>query len=1062
MLGVLATEPDAGVSVTQAIDLLWAPAPHDRLRHRISQLVYSLNREFTEPVVVKARDRYRLPAAIVTDYGALVKAISNGQPEEAAQFLRSGLLSELTTPPTDAFSDWLDAKRLELRAQVRQAAVQQWTRLTRQGRWQGAMRPSRALLSLDPRDERALRMLIRAGGMCRRAREAEAAFLSFVESAKLDDADWAPDPETVSLLERIRNLGSETRSRVVTRFQKQPPLIGRTQELTALSTAICPPVGDGLRLVIIRGERGTGKTRLVEESLAQGLLAGVRALRSGSSEFERGILLNPILDALATPDVAGHIAKLADPWRGALFQLLPELHRGPDPPPAPLTLEPDRVPRRLLEALRQLLVALAESEPTILFIDDFHWADPTSVAALRYVGRRWPALPLAMVLAVQTECLQPNDLVSRFLSDPGMRCEPCEFTLAKLAVDAARELVEALAENPIAARMQNRIVELSDRNPFFLVELTRHHLAGHRLPQLDPDDFVPLPHSLARAFEGRLAQLNAAAERVLNVLSVAGRPSHAHQLSKLVGTSAEVCVEALDMLQRLRLVSWDPNGFVVRHKLIAHAVYDRMSMVRRTWVHGQVARYLDEVSGTSTARELAVHYHHARMPGRALQHALAGARLAEKANAVEEVSALLALARRNTDDPLARVRISARLARLHYSRRDRENAPALLAEAAAQLREVHRPQSALIAEIQRLDMLASNGALSPEEAARRAGEYGRKAEQAKHWKAFSHSVELELRIHRREGRVGEADHLVARVRETLDQVEPRSRGALFASLALHHGGDFDAALEQVREAISIARQTRSQVELFRALACLVAIQGVRGLVGNAESISAAHEGETLALESDDCVERYNLAASVGAGYLAIGQLDRARNWLARAESELAEVHPCQFHVALACRLGELALAERDLEKAADHFTRAQEGWTPGMGHYLEVISHSGAGLTALLLGQLERARRMDTRLPEPRPGWFGDPATFVLFKVRMNERRGLHIRGADLIRETAQLIESSQPASWARLKFEEARVRLRHTLPLRQQAAEAALTAAASLGIGRWVDALEALRRRSR
>lgn len=1062
LLGLLATEPEAGVSVTRAIDLLWTPAPPDRLRHRISQLVYSLNRGFAEPVVVKTRDRYHLGSAITSDYRVPADAIANGQPEKAADLVGRGFLSELAAPPTDAFSDWMDAKRLELRAQIRQASVEQWTRLTSQGRWRWAAAPAQALLSLDPYDERALRMLIRARAMSGRVREAEAAFLSFVERAELDREDWTPGEETLSLLQRIRNLGAGAGPDVAVRLARCPPLIGRADELSALSAVMYPRPGDGLRLVVIRGERGSGKTRIVEETMARGLLKGVRALRGRSSEFERAVLLNSILDALATPEVAHDIARLADPWRSTLLELLPELRSGQEPASTVIPVDPDRVPRRLLEAIRQLLVGISENEPAILFLDDFHWADPTSVAALRYLGRRWPSQPFAVVLAVQTECLQPDDLVSRFLADPGMRGEPSELSLGELSLDASQELVQALTDTPIAVQTRDRIVELSGCNPYFILELTRLHLAGRELPQLEPDDPVPLQPSLARVFGGRLAQLDTDAERVLTVLSVSGRPAHGHPLSRLAGLSADVCMEALERLQRLRLVLGSPNGFMVRHKLIRHAVYDRMSTVRRSWVHGQVARYLEEEEGVSTSRELAVHYHHARMRGRALQHALAGARQAEKSLAIADASTLLALARRNTDDQLARVRISVRLARLHYLRRDSENALPRLAEAAAQLRRVHRPQSALVAEIQRLDMLASGGVCSPGEAAAQAREFGWSAEKAQHWKAFSKAVELELRICRREGLSSEADKLTADVGKRLDQVELGCRGSLYASLALHNAGDFEAALRHTREAASIARRTRSQHALLGSLGSLITIQGIRGQIGDPESTAAVEEGAPLAAKGVEFIERYNLLAGLGSGYLAIGQTARARNWFAKAGAALAEVHTCESHVSLACRLGELALAERQLEEAEGHFTRAQESWIPGMGRYLGVISHSGAGLVALLLGRLDRARLMESRLPEPPASWFEDPATFVLFQAKMKERRGLQSRGADLISEAAQAIEETLPAAWARLKFEEARLRMRHSLPLREETVKTAVGAATHLGIGRWVNALEALRRRIR
>ncbi len=1063
LLGLLASEPGECIAIVRAIALLWQPAPPDRLRHRISQLVYSLNRAYPTPLVVKERDRYCLSETIATDYQVLSASISSGNPAEAADLFLRGFLSELTTPPTDAFSDWLDTRRLELRSRIRHTAAEHWGRLTRQGRWKEAIAPAQTLLSVDPGDERALRMLIRAGAMCGSVREVEAAFFSFVERSEIDENDWAPDAETLSLVERLREMDSRAGAQVNTQSEGTMPLVGRADELTSLSAAMCPRPGGGLRLVVIRGERGTGKTRLVDESLTKGLLTGIRVLRSRASEFERGVFLSSVLEALSASHVARYIHKLSDPWRSTMLELLPEFHTGPGAPPEPPAVEPDRVPRRLLEAVRQLMMMIAGSEPTILFIDDFHWADRNSVAALRYVGERWPSLPLAIVLAVQTECLRPEDPISRFVDNPTVRCEPSHFSIGQLSLEAANELVATTAlKTTVAAEVRDQIVELSDRNPLFILELTKLHLAGQRLPNLDPEDFIPLPPSLARVFADRLTQLDDDAERTVQVLSVCGHPLYVPSLSTLAGLSSKACVEALDQLQRCQLVGWGPRGFVVRNKLIRHAVYDRMNAVRRTWVHGQVAVYLEESEAKATRGELAVHYHHARMRAPALQHALAGARIAEQSCAVAEASKLLSLAHRNTDDPLAQARLAVRLARLHYLHRDIAAAPARLAEAAEQLRRIQRPQSALVAEIQRIEVLAGGGARSPRRAAARAEEHRRNAEREGHWRAFAMAVALELRIYRSEGQGGRADRLATQAAKLLDKVEPRSRGWLHASLTIHLGRDFDAELEHARQAISIARQTRAQGELLRALGRLIAIQGVRGLIADPEAMAAAEEGEVLAAESDNYVDRSNLFANAGAGYLAIGQLDRARNWFARAEAALATVNACSSHVTLACRLGELALEETELEEAWDHYARARGWWTPGMGRLLGMTSHSGAGLVALRSGKLDRARKMESRLATPPTGWFTDPWSFALFRAKMSEWRGFVSEGADSIGDIAKRVETSQPAAWARLKFEEARMRLRHSLPLRDEVTATAAKAAAALGVTRWIDQLRALQRRMR
>ncbi|MCY3705917.1 MAG: hypothetical protein OXH08_10480 [Gammaproteobacteria bacterium] len=487
-----------------------------------------------------------------------------------------------------------------------------------------------------------------------------------------------------------------------------------------------------------------------------------------------------------------------------------------------------------------------------------------------------------------------------------------------------------------------------------------------------------------------------------------------------------------------------------------------MNDARRAWTHGRVAAHLDVLNIPARSGELATHYHHARMRAHALRHALAGARIAEKTGGFAEAARLFAVAREDTDDPRILARITARLARLRYVSRDVVEGPECLTDAAIQLRNVQRLESALVADILRVDLLASEGSRSPREAAAVIRELGRAAGEQGHWKASAKAIELELHIHRRDGHGPEADQVAARARALLDRVAPKSPGPLHAILALHHQGDLDAGLGHAREAIAIARRKRAPDELLRALVRLVAIQGARGLITDPEVTSAVEEGETLGGNRDDFVDHYNLLISAGTGYRALGRLDEARNWFAKAGPLLAGVNVCEAHVALECRMGELALEARELDLAAAHFARARQLWTPGMGRHLGIISHSGVSLTALRMGEMSVAREMVGDIPEPPASWFEDPWVFALFTARLCEWRGAISEGVDAVSNIATLIEASQPAHWARLKFEEALLRLRHSLPQRYEVAETAAEATASLGIDHRVKLLEAALQRAR
>ena len=433
LLGFLATEGGRGVSVARLVDTLWEPLRPGVAKHRLSQLVHTVNRKSEDGLLIaKSAERYGLSAHVVTDLDALLEGLAQGQLEEAAEIFSRGFLSGLSKTPTDTFADWLDAMRLKLRASIRETAAARWTELTREGRWHQASGPAQVLLSLDPSDEKALQMVIRARAMSGRVKEAEAVYSSFAERAESTAGAWTPSNETRALFDRVKALDPGPYHRLEqprAEADPRPILVGRADELAALSAAARSVAGSGLRIVVVKGEGGMGKTRLVEESLAGVALDGVRVLRGQSSEFERDIPLNPILEAFMEPEIGAHIQKLEDPWRLVLLALMPEFHHGPAPLPELPYIQPGSIPRRLFEAIRQLFVGVARDAPTIVFIDDFPWVDETSVAALEYLLRRWESEPLVLVLSVRTESLVAGGAVDRFLTDKESDDEAREFLL---------------------------------------------------------------------------------------------------------------------------------------------------------------------------------------------------------------------------------------------------------------------------------------------------------------------------------------------------------------------------------------------------------------------------------------------------------------------------------------------------------------------------------------------------------------------------------------------------------------------------------------------------------
>ena len=198
------------------------------------------------------------------------------------------------------------------------------------------------------------------------------------------------------------------------------PLCGRDEELGYLARSIFKDRRGGRRsTVIIGGEAGLGKTRLVKEALQGARFRGYRVLRARPAELERNIPLNPLLEALNQKWVGQVLLDLEDPWRSVLLSLMPQFHEGPGPLPAVPYVQPGSLPRRTYEAFFRLFRAVSEKAPTLLFVDDFQWADETSAAVLQFMHRRWPKGDLGLILTYrQGIWIRPNSWVG---SSPSWR-----------------------------------------------------------------------------------------------------------------------------------------------------------------------------------------------------------------------------------------------------------------------------------------------------------------------------------------------------------------------------------------------------------------------------------------------------------------------------------------------------------------------------------------------------------------------------------------------------------------------------------------------------------------
>jgi DNA-binding SARP family transcriptional activator len=311
-------------------------------------------------------------------------------------------------------------------------------------------------------------------------------------------------------------------------------LLGRAGELGALERAARQALGGSFALLLIEGEAGLGKTRLLDELATS--LAGVRAGRASCSELERHLPYVPLAAALRD---ALTRAELTAPHRAALRKIVPELTAA-DPPAEVAEIE-------VLEALVDVL---AEYAPLVLLVDDLQWADRAMVTALSYLQRRGAAIPAALVATIRTEDAPPDHFARGLRADTTVRLNP--LTPAEVAPLGVPDLHES-----------------TGGNPRFLAAAVTSGSAGE------------FPATLAETLLARCRSEGAGSYRVILAAAALQQPFDPEPLAALLRADVAELTEELERLCERRILRVDGPRFRFRHSLVREVLVASLSPARR-------------------------------------------------------------------------------------------------------------------------------------------------------------------------------------------------------------------------------------------------------------------------------------------------------------------------------------------------------------------------------------------------------------------------------------------------------------------------------------------------
>jgi ATP/maltotriose-dependent transcriptional regulator MalT len=426
----------------------------------------------------------------------------------------------------------------------------------------------------------------------------------------------------------------------VVRRVSSPVLVGRDAEVAQLRAALERAAAGRPAIVVVAGEAGVGKTRLVAELLGQAAARGAVALTGGCLDVGEGVLAYaPLVEALRPLSSVTEPAELERVLGGAraeLARLVPELgspaEAGGTPASAPLA------PTRLFELLLGVLHRLAERGPLLVVVEDLHWADQSTRDLLGFLVRNLRG-GVVLVLTYRSDELHRRHPLRPFLAELDRSGRAERLELGRLGRREVAGLLGGILGEPAPPALVGEVLARSEGNPFFAEELLAAHLDGTRLPSV-----------LRELVLARVQALSEPAQRVLEVAAVAGTRVDHPLLAEVVGQDTEQLVWLLREAVTRHVLAVDEAGdaYAFRHALVQEAIYDDLLPVQRGPLHAAYARALErridqrgDASGPPGATavelgQLAYHWYAAHDQGQALVASVRAGQAAESASALAE------------------------------------------------------------------------------------------------------------------------------------------------------------------------------------------------------------------------------------------------------------------------------------------------------------------------------------------------------------------------------------------------------------------------------------------
>lgn len=1001
LLAYLIVNHDHALARETLAGLFWPERANQRARRALSHALWQIRR-----ALGPASDR------VVTEHDTVTFAFQPGDRLDVEAFEEAVRTSPQGSHTTESdmynleeavalhradflvgcYDDWALVERERLRELYLRALERLITLHKQRGDYKSALTYSQRLVACDPLHELAHRELMRLYYLLNRPR---AALEQFTALHELLDEELGVEPSaaTMALHHEIVASMKETELAHLPLRSSPPPLlrdvahlpfVGRTEERTALVDALQAALQGHSGLVLVEGDAGVGKTRLVQEAIATARWRGFQVAvgkadpLAAPSPYQ---LLSDALSPLLTPLRLDQLAQIIEPqWLSAAAQLLPSIPKQLPDLASPPSLEPQEEQQRLWEGLSRSLIGMASVAPLLLVLEDLHWADEAILSALPHLASSLLGSRALIIFTCRPAEARQRDIVWETLdtldrAQPLLHIHLASFQLSEAVALVRRALGVGNADTQartFARRLQNEI----GNNPLFLVETLKSLLERGDLAPMSgsassgypshpgwrfPNEKLPLsmPTSVQALIGERLARLPSELRNPLDLVAVLGEDADFPVLCQASDIPPAELSEQLSKLEQRGFLKETKTGHRFEHDLVRSTVYDNIEQGQRRELHRRVGEALEAVC-PDQIEKLAQHFDLGGVTEKAATYAMKAAGRAQSLHDFETAIGHYRKALRSPVDAATRWEILASLEKALGVLGRRDDQKAILDEMLVLAKKLRDP-------LLQAQTRHSQGWLE----------------------VLAGDPERALKL------LDEATRL-ARIANSKDLL---GNCLVSAARAWWNTGNTPRCQAATEEARSLFEETENQDGLSRTL----------NMLGNIHLGHTGHFGEALAcFEADrricrDLGDRYREACAlgnVGITYHVLGSYQRSQEALAKAWEVIERVgdrlwqgiirlwqasnqyesgHPeearqraeealrlCQevgnrnFEIETWGLLGLIALDWGDYEQAHSHFRKAVEEAEAAqyVGDRTYHLSH--LALASLHLGDADEADRLSS------------------------------------------------------------------------------------------------------